>query len=125
MHDFAGKRALVTGGTRGTGAAVADRLSAGGAAVTVAARSPAGTAHAFIAADLTTAEGASTVVERVPAGGSGSIVHVSSIQRLMPLHDATLGYAAAKAALTTYSKGLANEVAPRGVRVIPWRPASS
>ncbi len=47
----------------------------------------------------------------------GAIVHVGSIQRRMPLFDATLGYAAAKAALTTYSKGLSNEVAPRGVRV--------
>jgi NAD(P)-dependent dehydrogenase (short-subunit alcohol dehydrogenase family) len=35
----------------------------------------------------------------------------------MPLHDATLGYAAAKAALRTYSKGLANELAPQGIRV--------
>jgi NAD(P)-dependent dehydrogenase (short-subunit alcohol dehydrogenase family) len=51
------------------------------------------------------------------ANGAGAIVHVSSIQRRMPLHQATLAYAAAKAALTTYSKGLANEVAPHGVRV--------
>jgi NAD(P)-dependent dehydrogenase (short-subunit alcohol dehydrogenase family) len=51
------------------------------------------------------------------SAGHGAIVHVSSIQRRMPLHEATLGYAAAKAALTTYSKGLANEVGPRGVRV--------
>ena len=35
----------------------------------------------------------------------------------MPLWNGTLAYAAAKAALTTYSKGLANEVAPHGVRV--------
>ena len=49
--------------------------------------------------------------------GSGVIVHVSSIQRRMRLHEATLGYAAAKAALTTYSKGLANEAGPKGVRV--------
>lgn len=49
--------------------------------------------------------------------GRGAVVHVSSIQRRMPLHDATLGYAAAKAALTTYSKGLANELGPRGIRV--------
>jgi NAD(P)-dependent dehydrogenase (short-subunit alcohol dehydrogenase family) len=47
----------------------------------------------------------------------GAIVHVSSIQRRLPLYDGTLGYAAAKAALTTYSKGLANELAPHGVRV--------
>jgi NAD(P)-dependent dehydrogenase (short-subunit alcohol dehydrogenase family) len=50
-------------------------------------------------------------------GGGGAVVHVTSIQRRMPLYEATLGYAAAKAALTTYSKGLANEVGPRGVRV--------
>lgn len=47
--------------------------------------------------------------------GGGAVVHVTSIQR--PLFDATLGYAAAKAALATYSNGLANEVAPHGVRV--------
>jgi len=35
----------------------------------------------------------------------------------MPLWNGTLAYAAAKAALTTYSKALANEVAPHGVRV--------
>lgn len=48
---------------------------------------------------------------------SGVIIHISSIQRTLPLHEATLAYAAAKAALTNYSKGLSNEVAPEGVRV--------
>jgi NAD(P)-dependent dehydrogenase (short-subunit alcohol dehydrogenase family) len=48
---------------------------------------------------------------------SGVIIHISSIQRILPLYDATLAYAAAKAALTNYSKGLSNEVAPKGVRV--------
>jgi len=52
----------------------------------------------------------------IEAGG-GAIVHISSIQARMPLWNGTLAYAAAKAALTTYSKGLANEVAPHGVRV--------
>ena len=33
------------------------------------------------------------------------------------MYDATLAYAAAKAALATYSKGLANELAPHGIRV--------
>jgi NAD(P)-dependent dehydrogenase (short-subunit alcohol dehydrogenase family) len=49
--------------------------------------------------------------------GRGAIVHVTSIQRKMPLYDATLAYAAAKAALAIYSKGLANELAPHGIRV--------
>src|SRR5258706_484694 len=49
--------------------------------------------------------------------GRGVIIHISSIQRRLPLFEATLAYPAAKAALTTYSKGLSKEVGPRGVRV--------
>jgi NAD(P)-dependent dehydrogenase (short-subunit alcohol dehydrogenase family) len=48
---------------------------------------------------------------------SGVIIHVSSIQRSLPLFDSTLAYAAAKAALTNYSKGLSKEVSGKGVRV--------
>ena len=48
--------------------------------------------------------------------GSGVIIHISSVRRLLPL-NATVPYAAAKAALTNYSKGLANEVARHGIRV--------
>lgn len=48
---------------------------------------------------------------------SGVILHVSSIQRSLPLFESTLAYAAAKAALTNYSKGLSKEVAPHGIRV--------
>src|SRR5260221_683911 len=48
--------------------------------------------------------------------GSCVVIHVSSIPPHQPL-KATFGYTAAKAALTTYSKGLANEVAPCGIRV--------
>ena len=56
------------------------------------------------------------------AQGAGVIVHVSSIQRQMPLPSATTAYAAAKAALTTYSKSLAKEVSPKGVRVVSVAP---
>jgi NAD(P)-dependent dehydrogenase (short-subunit alcohol dehydrogenase family) len=49
--------------------------------------------------------------------GSGVIIHISSIQRSLPLYDSTLAYAAAKAALTNYSKGLSNEVSSKGIRV--------
>jgi len=48
---------------------------------------------------------------------SGVILHIASIQHRLPLYDSTLAYAAAKAALTTYSKGLANEVGPKGIWV--------
>src|SRR5206468_4366774 len=56
------------------------------------------------------------------AQGSGVIIHVTSIQRQLPLPDATLAYAAAKAALSTYSKGLSKEVSPKGIRVIRVSP---
>src|SRR5258707_2466284 len=54
--------------------------------------------------------------------GSGVIVHISSIQRSLPLFDSTLAYAAAKAALTNYSKALSNEVSPKGIRVVTVSP---
>ncbi|WP_354678114.1 SDR family oxidoreductase [Cupriavidus plantarum] len=56
------------------------------------------------------------------AQGSGVIIHVSSIQRVLPLHTSTTAYAAAKGALTTYSKALAREVTPKGVRVLSVAP---
>lgn len=48
---------------------------------------------------------------------SGVVIHINSIQHRLPLYDSTLAYAAAKGALNTYAKGLANEVGPKGVRV--------
>ena len=56
--------------------------------------------------------------------GSGVIIHISSIQRTLPLYDSTLAYAAAKAALTNYSKALSNEVSPKGFASLPFHPAS-
>jgi NAD(P)-dependent dehydrogenase (short-subunit alcohol dehydrogenase family) len=53
---------------------------------------------------------------------SGVIVHITSIQRQLPLPEATLAYAAAKAALANYSKGLSKEVSPKGVRVVRVSP---
>ncbi|MDX3905598.1 MAG: SDR family oxidoreductase [Pigmentiphaga sp.] len=52
----------------------------------------------------------------------GVIIHVTSIQRMFPLPEATTAYAAAKAALSTYSKSLSKEVSPKGVRVIRVAP---
>ena len=54
--------------------------------------------------------------------GSGVIIHISSIQGRLPLYDSTLAYAAAKAALTNYSKALSNEVSPKGIRVVTVSP---
>lgn len=56
------------------------------------------------------------------ARGSGVVIHVTSIQRALPLHDATTAYAAAKAALSTYSKALSKEVGPKGIRVVRVAP---
>ena len=177
--ELHGRRTLVTGGTKGIGAAVVARLREEGAKVLTTARSlPANLASdvLFVAADLTTTEGCATAVEAVrdqlggvdiivhvvggssaPAGGfavlndnewqraldlnlfpavrldrallpgmleqgAGVIVHITSIQRQMPLPDATMAYAAAKAALSNYSKALSKEVSPKGVRVVRVSP---
>ncbi|MCK0206890.1 SDR family oxidoreductase [Starkeya koreensis] len=176
---LSGKRALVTGGTKGVGAAVVATLIEAGARVAATARSVPGArimgVH-YIAADITTAEGCAAVADEgqarlggvdilvnvlggssAPAGGfaalgdeqwfrelnlnlmpsvrldralvpgmiaqaSGVVIHVTSIQRELPLPDATTAYAAAKAALSTYSKSLSKEVAPKGVRVVRVSP---
>ena len=54
--------------------------------------------------------------------GSGVIIHVTSIQDVLPLPEATIAYAAAKAALANYSKALSKEVSPKGVRVVRVSP---
>lgn len=54
--------------------------------------------------------------------GSGVVIHITSIQRQLPLPDATIAYAAAKAALSNYSKALSKEVSPKGVRVVRVSP---
>jgi NAD(P)-dependent dehydrogenase (short-subunit alcohol dehydrogenase family) len=48
---------------------------------------------------------------------SGVVIHISSVAHRLPFSNSTLAYAAAKGALSTYSKGLAKGVAPKGVRV--------
>src|SRR6266498_3321458 len=126
-HEFDGKRVLITGGTKGIGRAVVARLRGGGATVLTTARmSPSDLAEAdlFVASDITTAEGCGTIADAVRElpGGIGVIVHVTSIQSVMPLPEATIAYAAAKAALANYSKGLSKEVSPKGIRVVRVSP---
>ncbi|WP_269537847.1 SDR family oxidoreductase [Cerasicoccus fimbriatus] len=53
---------------------------------------------------------------------SGVVIHISSIQRQLPLPESTIAYAAAKAALSTYSKALSKEVGSKGVRVTSVSP---
>lgn len=176
--EFTGKRILVTGGTKGAGKAIADRLLKGGGTIIVTARSAPDekTDSHFIQADVSTSAGTTRVIREVlddfkgvdvivhnvggssaPSGGfvtvtdelwqqainenlfpavrldrgflpsmiergSGVIIHISSIQRRLPLYDSTLAYAAAKAALTNYSKALSNEVSPKGIRVVTVSP---
>ena len=76
-----GRRALITGGTQGIGAAVVARLRAVGVIVLTTARStPADLTHAdlFVAADVATPKGCATVARAVHdhLGGVDIIVHV-------------------------------------------------
>jgi len=177
--QLANRRALVTGGTKGIGAAVVEVLRSAGVQVVATARTaPTRPVEGvrYLAADLSTAKGASTVADSVlgqlggidilvnvlggssaPGGGfaalddtewskelnqnlmpavrldrallpsmiaqgSGVIIHVTSIQRVLPLPESTIAYAASKAALSTYSKALSKEVTPKGIRVIRVSP---
>jgi NAD(P)-dependent dehydrogenase (short-subunit alcohol dehydrogenase family) len=172
-EELAGRTAVVTGGSKGIGAAITARLAGAGATVLTTARSaPAAlpTGVRFVRADVSTPEGVDAVAaaageqlgdvdiivhvvggsDQEPGGavatadkvwqhsldmnlmsavrldrallpamlarGRGAIVHVTSVQRTTPL-PTTVPYAAAKAALANYSKNLANQVAPAGVRV--------
>lgn len=177
--ELSGKIALVTGGTKGAGKAIAERLLQAGATVIITARNAPEKENSdlhFISSDLSKAADAQKVTREVlstygrldilvnnlgssttPAGGfaalsdedwestlqanllapvrldrgflpqmierkSGVIIHIASIQGKLPLYDSTLPYASAKAGLINYSKGLSNEVAPKGVRVLTVSP---
>lgn len=177
--QLTGQRALVTGGTKGLGAALVQSLREVGAQVMTTARSAPERpleGVTYVQADLTTAEGVNQLARAVnerwggvdilinsvggstaPTGGfaalddsvwlselnlnllsavrldrallpamlargSGVVLHVTSIQRVLPLPESTTAYAAAKGALSTYSKSLSKEVTPKGVRVLRVSP---
>jgi NAD(P)-dependent dehydrogenase (short-subunit alcohol dehydrogenase family) len=79
-HELQGLRALVTGGTKGIGQAIAARLRESGATVLTTARTAPDDSSGvdFVAADVATADGCRTVVEAVSRrfGGIDVIVHV-------------------------------------------------
>jgi len=177
--QLTGKRALVTGGTKGLGAALVKSLQDAGVEVMTSARSAPEKplqGVTYISTDLSTAEGVAELARAVnerwggvdilinslggsnaPAGGfaalndviwfdelnlnfmsavrldrallpamlakgTGVVLHVTSIQRVLPLPASTTAYAAAKGALSTYSKALSKEVTPKGVRVLRASP---
>ena len=77
-REFAGKRVLVTGGTKGIGAAVVRRLHYGGATVITTARSPSDV-PVFIQADLSTREGCDHVIKTTLDRHGGLDILVNSV----------------------------------------------
>src|ERR1700680_4479732 len=80
--EFKAKRVLVTGGTKGMGAAVVRRLTLGGASVATTARSPLAdgqSAALFLQADIGTAEGVRSVVDRVQREWGGLDILVNNV----------------------------------------------
>jgi len=172
--EFANKRAIVTGGSRGIGAAIVRRLLHGGAPVVTTARNATDEtpkAATFIQGNLSTLAGVQAIataaldalggvdivvnnagaarvhlggISTIPdeewldalnlnylsavrmtkallpalreAGQGGVIVNISSAEALTPTPPLA-HYGAAKAALNAYSKALATELAPAGIRV--------
>jgi NAD(P)-dependent dehydrogenase (short-subunit alcohol dehydrogenase family) len=119
--EFTGTRALVTGGTRGIGEAIVERLRGAGAAVVTTARSiphDLPQPNLFVEADLSTADGAAKVVHAVRErlGGVDILVHNVGGSSAPGGGFAALTDDAWQQALN--SKGLSNEVGPKGVRVV-------
>ena len=81
-QEFKGKRVLITGGSRGIGAATVQRFQLSGASVATTARtSPSKNAPSvqFIRADLGTASGVAEVVERVMHEWGGLDILVNNL----------------------------------------------
>jgi NAD(P)-dependent dehydrogenase (short-subunit alcohol dehydrogenase family) len=81
LYDLSGKTALVTGGTKGIGRAIAETLFEKGATVIVAARSAAATdlPYHFIKADLLTKEGVGQLTAEVLERFSGIDILINNL----------------------------------------------
>jgi NAD(P)-dependent dehydrogenase (short-subunit alcohol dehydrogenase family) len=179
--ELVGRRAVITGGSKGIGAAIAQRLLDGGATVVVIARSRTGqtpVGATFIEGDVSTNAGAkaiaaealrvlgdvdilvnnaaaarahlqgaasipdeewldalnlnylsavrvtSALLPSLKKSRAGVIINISSGSPASPLPPPLLHYGAAKAALNVYTKGLAQELGPQGIRVNTVTPGS-
>ena len=81
-NELSGKIALVTGGTKGTGKAIAERLAQAGAKVIITARNQPetiGEGFTFIEADLSTAEGTKHVIDEINKEFGGIDILVNNL----------------------------------------------
>jgi 3-oxoacyl-[acyl-carrier protein] reductase len=93
-RDLAGKAAVVTGGSRGIGAAIAKRLAAEGANVAITTQA---------------------ALKQMKSGGRIIMIGSSVGERVT--NPGLVPYSATKGAVKMFSQGLSREVASRGITV--------